>query len=153
MIWLTQWPAGTTFSIRTYTAIIVTQSKFITPATKSSAIISQQQPTQKLPCRRPMINAPLFHLPHSVIKNPMGERQWDKQVSLRGVNWKIPALIRRTPPRIGLVLTIMGESRVALWRLHWARLATALKPIQTIKNQAGILQLPEKGFADYDADD
>ncbi len=43
---LTQCPAGTIFSTRTYAAIVATQSRFITPATNSSAIRSQQQPTQ-----------------------------------------------------------------------------------------------------------
>ena len=43
---LTQCPAGTIFSTRTYAAIVATQSRFITPATNNRAISSQQQPTQ-----------------------------------------------------------------------------------------------------------
>lgn len=40
---------GTTFSRRTNIVIVATQSRFITPATKSSTISSQQQPVQERP--------------------------------------------------------------------------------------------------------
>jgi carboxyl-terminal processing protease len=39
-------PAGTIFSTRTVTAMAATQSRFMTPATKSSAMSAQQQPRQ-----------------------------------------------------------------------------------------------------------
>jgi carboxyl-terminal processing protease len=42
----TRSPAGTTFSTRTITASAATQSRFMTPATKSRAISAQQHPRQ-----------------------------------------------------------------------------------------------------------
>jgi hypothetical protein len=36
------------------------------------------------------------------------------------------------PPRKGLVLTIVGESRATVWRPHWATVAAAAKPLQTV---------------------
>ena len=46
------------FSRSTNPASTATHTRFITPATNRSAMSSQQQPTQKVPCRTPMTSAP-----------------------------------------------------------------------------------------------
>ena len=80
-------PPGTSFSTSTSPAIATTHSRFITPATNSNAISSQQQPTQKLPCRMPIQSAPHTPSRHSDEKNPSGERQCERQTRLTGSHW------------------------------------------------------------------
>src|ERR1035437_5392628 len=129
----TKKPRGTTFSSNTNTAMMAIHQTFITPATNSSAMRNQQQPVQYGPCLRPMTRAP--HLPsrQSVIRNPNGERQCLRQAFFSGVHWKIPATMSNTPPRSGLVLTIIGESSAAPCKIHCAIAASALKPVHTTR--------------------
>src|SRR5439155_4311131 len=47
-------PAGPSFSTSTKPAIAATQTRFMTPPTKSSAMSAQQQPRQKRPWRSPI---------------------------------------------------------------------------------------------------
>src|SRR5438105_4882005 len=51
-------PAGTTFSARTNSASAAIQRTFIRPPTNSSAMMAQQRPRQKSPCRSPIWKAP-----------------------------------------------------------------------------------------------
>jgi hypothetical protein len=37
------------------------------------------------------------------------------------------------PPKIGLVLTIIGESKETAWSPHWAAVASTLKAAQIIR--------------------
>ena len=50
-----------------------THSRFITPATKRSAISTQQQPTQKAPCLSPITSAPAAPSRHWVRMKPNGD--------------------------------------------------------------------------------
>ena len=70
------------------------QSKFMTPATNSSAINTQQQPTQKEPWRKPSRIA-IVAL-DGLSTAPHGERQRTRQVCFNGVNWKNPAIATPT---------------------------------------------------------
>ena len=83
---LTQTPNGRTFSASTANAINAIHSRFMLPATKSSAIKSQQQPRQYRPCRSPMMNAPRTPLRHSDIRNPIGVRHFARHAFFTGVN-------------------------------------------------------------------
>jgi hypothetical protein len=79
-------PRGSTFSTKTNEAMAATQRRFITPATKSRAMRTQQHPTQYPPCRSPIRRAPHVPSRHAVIMNPSGERHCVRQVDLRGVH-------------------------------------------------------------------
>jgi hypothetical protein len=77
-----------------------------------------------------MIKAPRIPSRHSLRRNPKGDRQRIRQAYLRGVNWKIPAARSNNPPKIGLELTIVGESKAAEWSPHWPKVAKALYQAQ-----------------------
>src|SRR5687767_14716467 len=80
-------PAGETFSRSTMAERAATQARFITPVTKRSAMISQQQPAQKAPCVIPIRSAPPRPSRHDVVRKPSGERQCVRQVCLMGSHW------------------------------------------------------------------
>src|SRR5439155_16415838 len=63
------------FSTSTKRLIAATHQIFITPATKSSNISSQQQPVQYAPCLTPMTKAPAQPSFHSLNKKLRGDRQ------------------------------------------------------------------------------
>src|SRR5215471_9391320 len=118
---------GATFSIATYAAITNTQTTFMTPTTKRMPIRAKQHPTQYIPFRNPSPSArERFAYPAS--STPRGDRQRVRHASLREVNWKSPATMRRPALSGVLALAIMGVTNAASRSLHCASVANAAKP-------------------------
>src|SRR5882724_7976924 len=100
------------------------QSRFMTPATNSSAINTQQQPTQKAPWRKPSRIA-IVAL-DGLSTAPHGERHRTRQACFNGVNWKRPATASTAALKGTLALSIIGETRAASSSAQCTRVAATL---------------------------
>src|SRR5260370_3692940 len=105
------------------------QSKFMTPAANSSAINTQQHPTQNAPWRKPARIAAVAL--NALSTAPHGERQRTRQVRFNGVNWKSPAAASTAALKATLALFISGETKAASSAAQCASVAAALTPPHT----------------------
>src|SRR4029079_9470717 len=110
------------------------QRRFMTPATNSSAINTQQQPTQKAPWHKPS-RAALVAL-DGLSTAPQGERHRARQACFNGVNWNRPAIANTKALKSALALSIIGVTRAALSRAQCTSVAPTLKPLQATRYPA-----------------